>query len=375
MLKYKYDCKLFDGYKPCKYKRENCKNCKFYTPKGRMILIINLDALGDVLMTTAMLKPIKRKYPQSTIFWVTEKSAIPLLENNPFIDRVMPFNFETYLILRNLEFDVVLNADKSQRSCSLAMEVNAKIKKGFKINKYGAIVPFDRDAKYNYEMGLNDNLKFKLNKKTGQQILAETFGLEYKRDEYVLILSQQQKEIIEKYKKEYNITEKDIVIGFNTGCSELYPNKKFEIEHIVYLINQIHKDFPEIKVALFGGKTETERNKQIESLINFPIINTPTELGLRTGIALMDLADIIVTGDTLGMHIGIALKKEIVAWFNVSCAQEIDLYNRGEKIISDVSCSPCWKRECESLICIKNINLNAIYEAIKREIEKVKTKS
>ncbi len=337
-----------------------------------MILLINLDALGDVLMTTAVLKPIKRKYPVSTIYWVTENAAIPLIENNPFIDRIMPFNFETYLILKNLKFDLVLNADKSQRAASFAMEMNAKVKKGFKINRQGAIIPFNKEAYYNYELGLNDNLKFKINKKTGQQILAETFGLEYRRDEYILVLSEKQKEFLKKYKSENNIQEKDIIIGFNTGCAELYPNKKLNIEHIVTLINWIHRDFPYIKIALFGGKAETERNKKIEALLNFPIINTPTTLGLRTGIALMDIADIIVTGDTLGMHIGIALKKEIVAWFNVSCAQEIDLYDRGEKIISDVHCSPCWKKECDTLICIKNINLDAIYEAIKREIEKVK---
>ncbi len=372
---YKDDCKLFDGYKPCKYKREDCKECPYYQPIKKMILIINLDALGNVLMTTAALKPIKRKYPKSKIIWVTEKSAIPILQNNPLIDKVMPFNFETYLTLKNLKFDIIYNVDKSARAASLAMELNSKIKKGFKVNRFGAIVPFDKSANYNYFLGLNDRVKFIENKKTGQQILAETLDLDYQRDEYILNLSDEQKEFVDKYKKDNNIKENDIVVGFNTGCSELYPNKKLGIEHIIKLIELIHRDFPNIKIALFGGKAENERNKKIADSFEFNIINTPTNLGIEYGIAVMDIADIIVTGDTFGMHIGIGLKKRMVVWFNVSCAQEIDLYNRGEKIVSDVECSPCWKRSCDSLICLKNIRLDLIYDAIKKEIKNINNKT
>lgn len=369
---YKPDCKFFDGYKPCKFKLPSCKNCKYYESVGKLILLINLDALGDVLMTTATLPAIKRKYPKSSIIWVTEENAIPLLENNHLIYKIMPFNFETYLILKKMKFYAIFNADKSRRSAALAMELNSKIKKGFKLSETGAILPFDKDAYYDYYLGLNDEAKFKKNKKTGQEILAETFGLKYQRDEYILNLSDEQKQFIENYKKINNISEKDIVIGFNTGCSELYPNKKLEIEHILYLIKKLHTNHPEIKIALFGGKAEKERNNIITQSLDFPVINTPVDKGLRIGIAVMDIADIIVTADTLGMHIGIGLKKEIVAFFNVSCAQEIDLYDRGLKILSEVPCSPCWKRECDSLICLKNINLDLIYDGIEKCLEKVR---
>ncbi|MBN1899041.1 MAG: glycosyltransferase family 9 protein [Spirochaetes bacterium] len=372
MEKFRKDCQLFDGYKPCYYKRENCLGCNHYTPKGKMILLINLDALGDVLMTTASLKPIKREYPQSTIYWVTDRSAVPLLENNPLIYRVMPFGFESFLILKSMRFDLVLNADKSLKSAAFAGEMDSGIKKGFSMNSYGVVIPFDKEAQYNYEMGLNDALKFKQNRLTGQKILADTFGLDYKRDEYILELDESQKRFVNNLKKRYKIKGNDVVIGFNTGCSPLYPHKKIKKENIIKIIRRLHKDHPEIKIALFGGKNETFINKTIVSSLKFNVINTPTEEGLKTGMAAMDIADIIVTADTLGMHIGIALKKEMVVWYNVSCAAEIDLYGRGEKIISKVDCSPCWKPDCDSLVCHETIDLEELYHAIKREIKKVK---
>ncbi len=372
LKKYKLDCCFFDGYKPCQYKKVDCIKCPQYKPKGKLICLINLDAMGDVLMTTALLLPIKRKYPKSYIIWITEKSSMAVLNNNPLIDKVFPFDFESYLSISQIKFDLILNVDKSLRSASLAMSLKGKTKKGYGISGYGSIIPLNKEAQYAYELGLDDELKFRKNIQTGQQILTESFGFEYKQDEYVFNLDKEQIQFIKNYKKEQNIMHQDIIIGFNTGCSPLYPYKKFKKEHVISLCRSIHKDYPDIKIALFGGKNETDRNEQIKKSLSFPVLNTPTTMGLKTGIAVMDIADIILSGDTLGMHIGIGLKKRMVVWFNVSCHQEIDLYGRGEKIISHVECSPCWKRKCDSLKCLKEIELNKIHEAIKREIKKTK---
>ncbi len=44
--------------------------------------------MGNVLVTTSLLPAIKRKYPESTVTWITLKNAAPLLQENPLIDRV-----------------------------------------------------------------------------------------------------------------------------------------------------------------------------------------------------------------------------------------------------------------------------------------------
>lgn len=369
---YKTDCRLFDGYRPCVHKRKNCAGCGHYRKKGKMILLVHREAMGAVLMSTAILPALKRKYPVSYLIWVTEASSIPLLENNPLIDRVMPFDFNTFMALKKIRFDLVLNADKSLPSAGFAMEMTGKKRMGFRTGPSGAVIPFGKEAEYNYRLGLDDTLKFKKNRKTVPQFTAETFGLKYKKDGYILNLSAEQKNFLEEYRKKTGAGRNDLVVGFNTGCSELYKNKKLEVRHVLELIKRIRRNHPEVKIALFGGKTETARNEEIVRQAGFPLISTPTTRGLRTGIAVMDIADVIVTGDTLGMHIGIGLKKRIVAWFNVSCSHEIELFGRGEKIASQAQCSPCWKRECASLVCFEKIELERIHEAIEREIEKAK---
>ena len=146
------NCKRFTGYKPC-YPDHNCweDGCKDNIPFGTKILIINLDAMGDVLMTTAQLASIKKKYPESTIIWITLKNAYKLLDNNPYIDKVFVYNTESISILTSMKFDIIMNVDKSQRSGSLAMQIEAPKKMGFGINERGQIVPLNEGAFYNYQ--------------------------------------------------------------------------------------------------------------------------------------------------------------------------------------------------------------------------------
>jgi len=364
-------CKKFTGYKPC-YSDHNCwvDGCKDSLPIGKKILIINLDAMGDILMTTAQLSGIKRKYPQSTIYWVTLKIAAPLLKHNQLVDKVYIYDAETISILSQISFDIVMNVDKSQRSCALLNSVKAKSKLGFGLDKNGIIYPVNEGANYNYNLGMDDNLKFKVNQRTGQDYLAETFELDYQRDEYVFNFSDEELRFIETYKKEKKLRDADKIIGFNTGCSELYPNKKMSIGQHIYLINKLLAQ-NKYKIMLLGGPEDTERNKEIAEYFRGKIINTPTNEGVRRGACYESIPQLIVTGDSFGMHLAIALKKYVIVWFGVSCWTEIELYDRGIKLFQeDLFCSPCWKKSCPyELECIKNIDLQKILKEIDKFYE------
>ena len=355
-------CKHFTGYKPC-FPDHDCTNegCKDYKPIGTRILIINLDAMGDVLMTTAQLPAIKKKFSESTIYWITLKNAVGLLENINYIDRVLPYDAESLSIIQSLSFDYVMNVDKSLRSCALAMQVNSKNRLGFGINDNGKIIPLNKGAEYNYRLGLDDNLKFKINQKTGQEYLAETLDLDYIRNNYVFNFSEEELEFIFEYKISAGILPDDEVIGFNTGCSLLFPNKKMTIEQHISLIDKF-LSYNRFKIMLLGGPEDKERNDIIAEEFKSKVINTPTSLGVRKGACFESIPQLIITGDSFGMHMAIALKKYVIAWFGLSCWTEIDLYDKGVKLFPDnLFCAPCWNKVCPyNLECIQMIDLEKI---------------
>jgi heptosyltransferase-2 len=305
-------------------------------------------------------------------------NARKILNNNKLIDRLFVWNDESRMILRNIEFDYVMNSDKSDYACAFANELSAKTKLGFVLNKDGKIIPANKGAIYSYLLGNNDQLKFRENKRTGLDIIHEAFDLEYCKDEYIFSFDAEEKSFIENYKKEIKYESAKKYVGFNTGCSELFTNKKMTIKQHVQLINEIGKDNDKV-IVLLGGREDTERNLQIAEAVDkdirHNIISTPTTLGLRRGACFMDICDIVISGDSFGMHMAIALRKYVIAWFGLSCAVEIELYGRGEKLIPEgLECSPCWKRVCPyNLECIDMIDLNKI-TALVRNFNKYSVK-
>jgi heptosyltransferase-2 len=147
------------------------------------------------------------------------------------------------------------------------------------------------------------------------------------------------------------------------------------IEQHVSLISELAQD-ENIQIVLLGGREDTERNNMImESLdksFRNKVLNTPTDLGLRKGACFIDICDVVITGDSFGMHMAIGLKKYVIAWFGLSCAAEIELYGRGAKLIPhDLECSPCWKKACPyNLECIQMIDLKKIITLTKEFVNK-----
>jgi len=362
-FEYRPECRHFSGYRPCRFKRL-CADCPHYAPCGKRILLINLDAMGDVLMTTAMLKPLRRKYGEDAhVTWVTRENAAPLLRYNPLVDRVVVYDPEACMVLAREKFDAAFNCDKAAHSCALLDMVKADEKYGFILSPYGTIVPCNPENAYNFEMGLNDRLKFKENTLPGTRILHEGMGLSFARDEYILVQSEEEKDFTARYREIHGLAGRP-VIGINTGCADLYPHKKLHVSQYVWLCRRLREEFPEAAVILVGGTSETERNKEISRAVP-GVLATPTTMGLRRGIGFIDLCDVLVTGDTLALHIGVALKKFVVAFFTVSCAQEIDLYDRGVKVTSPLPCSPCWKRDCPDPRCIREFPLERLVDGVR----------
>lgn len=362
------DCVKFTGYKPCN-SYMICDECSEPLPVKEYIVVISLEAQGAVLMSASILHAIKKKYPESCLIWLTRPEAVPLLENNALIDRVLPWNDENRMLLGQMQFDIAVSLDKSGCTGAFVNGLKADKKLGFGLSVRGQIIPLNKGALYNYRLGLNDAMKFHENKRTVVDILHETADLPYSGERYELKLGSEEAAYRDEWAKKAGLDPGSIVIGLNTGCSNLFPNKKMTVDQHVTLINMLYDHDPESQIILLGGREDTERNIEIQKRCADRTINTPTTEGLRRGIMYVDMADIVISGDSLGMHLAIGLGKYVVVWFGLSCAAEIDLFGRGEKILSEVSCGPCWKKSCYDLKCLRELSMQAIYDAVIRGIK------
>jgi len=363
------ECRRFSGYKPCEPGRL-CGICREPEGWGKRVLLVSLEALGAVIQTTSVLAPMQRKWAPMTLIWVTMPWHLPVLENNPYVFEALPYNFETVEILRQQRFDIAINLDKTRRGAALLQAVTAERKMGFALSPNGQIIPANGEAEYLYRLGLDDDLKFRRNSKPGAQLIAEALGLEWRRDPYVLRLAEHERAEVYQMRHRLGIAE-TVVVGFNTGSSAQFPHKSLTIEQHISLLRLTRDECPDAALALLGGEAESERNRQIASAVK-GVLETPTTGGLRCGLQAVAMCDVVVTGDTAALHMAIGLGRYAVAWFGLSCAAEIDVYDWGEKIISPLPCAPCWKKECPDPRCVRTMDLNAIVAAIRRGVEAVR---
>ena len=364
-MKPRLDCIYFVGDKPCRYKRA-CYPCREYKRVNKRILIIKFAFTGDVLRTTPILSGLKKKYPSSHITWITRPESMAVLENNHLIDCLLvngPGVLPRLLVQR---FDLVISLDKEAESTALAEIARADEKTGFGLSAEGKVYPLNKNSEYAFRLGLDDDLKFRKNKKSYQEIIFDIAGLKYNKEEYTLILSDAQLRRSKELAGSFCINRQDKVVGFNTGCGDAFQGKKWTEEGFLKLGGRVSL-IPNAKILLLGGPKEIERNASIARSAKFPLIDTGCGNTMRDFISIVNLCDLVICGDTVTLHIAIALKKKVIALFGPTVPQEIDLYGRGEKLFAGADCAPCYKRICaRDDLCMKAIKADEVFRVVKR---------
>ncbi|WP_123580754.1 glycosyltransferase family 9 protein [Abditibacterium utsteinense] len=362
---YRNDCRHFLGEKPCKFKCEG--GCQHFEAFGTRILVIKLGATGDVLRTTPILRALKAKYPASHITWIVEPISAPLLKANPFIDRVLTPDFETLSRLHVETFDLMLCLDKVEAATSLAMLCRAREKRGFGLTDLGTLTILNPEAEFALRMGVSDRLKFYENEKAYQQIVFEAVGLPYQGEKYVLELERDAHTWAKAFFAAHELHSP--IVGLNTGAGSGFAGKAWRVEKWAALARRAQHELG-AKVLLLGGPQERERNAEIAARAADAVIDSGTSNTLPQFIALVDGCDAVVTGDTTGMHVAIAREIPTVALFGSTCAPEIDLYGRGEKIVASVDCAPCYLKKCPiGEICLDDIKFEDVFAALQRQLE------
>lgn len=377
----KTDCLYYIGERPCKFQKNHnieCnENCNYYTKIDKRILIIKKDALGDVLRTTPLIHSIKEKYGNKThITWLTNPNAYDLLKNNPLINRIYRFEFPTILHLEFEEYDILFNIDKDRPSLGLSKKIRAKHKFGYTMNGCGNLTTFKHNKPYALKLGISDYLK-KINTKTYQEIICELLELPYSITyQYIFNIPKKEKivkELVEKYKISFNQT----IVGFNTGAGPRFLSKLWPKEYFIQLGKKLINE-KGCSIMLLGGEKEIEINNYIYEKIkkdislqdNNKIINTGSNNSLIEFATLISMLDILITGDTLALHLAIALNKKFIALFGPTSANEIETYGIGIKLVAPSECLLCYKKSCKlDKSCMSLITVLGVYNNILENIE------
>jgi ADP-heptose:LPS heptosyltransferase len=364
-----YDCRFFIGDRPCRWHKVSgvlC-TCDHYHRIEERLLIIKLDAIGDVLRTTSLLPPLAEKHPKAAITWITRREARPLLEGNPFISEILEYGEDALLQLRVCRFDRVINLDAGKTSAALASAANAAQKDGFILDPRGYVQATNTAARTWLEMGVFDDLK-RQGKNTYQDMMAEIIGLPGCSHQYVLNLTEGEQQEGRAQLEKLGVDLTRPVVGLNTGAGRRWELKQWREDGYLELINRIARKRPASQFVLLGGPEERDRHRRLMAQSKVPLIDVGCDNPLRRFASLVGACHLVITGDTLAMHIALALKCRTIVLFGPTSANEIEMYGLGEKIVPSMDCLSCYKPKCDFVPnCMDLISTEMVETAVDRQ--------
>jgi heptosyltransferase-2 len=159
------------------------------------------------------------------------------------------------------------------------------------------------------------------------------------------------------------------LIGINPGAGRVFANKAWRPEGYVELMGEVGGRVADARFLLLGGADEAGLIGRLRAAGGARALSVGTHHPLGVFAALIERCGVVVSGDTLAMHLAVGVGRRSVAIFGPTCPQEIDLFGLGEKIVTPIGCSPCYLHACDkSPTCQDMIPTRTVVEAVLRQI-------
>lgn len=287
----------------------------------KSILIIKLGALGDVIRTTPLLRVLSGR-----ITWLTSPAAEELLRGNPMIHRLIVQASPDQPL--DEKFDLVVNLEDSPETARLAAsaaggEIVGPYWTADGISYSGPNCDwFDMSLSSRFGRARADELKL-ANRETYQSMVFAAFGLTFQDEDPVMDLG-------------LNNTEVRGLVGLERRAGNVWPTKRW---------NGYEALAERLQAAGYRTKFFEQRDTTIEYAGD------------------INECEFVVCGDTLAMHIALALGKRVVALFTCTSPHEIYGYGRLRKVVSPLLEQHFYQR-AYSAAPAEAISVETVYRAL-----------
>ncbi|HPW66651.1 MAG TPA: glycosyltransferase family 9 protein [Salinivirgaceae bacterium] len=327
--------------------------------KIQKILIIRFSSIGDIVLTTPLLRAIKKERPEIEIHFLVKREFYPVVEYNPNIDKVHKYRGDLRDTIESLhaeKFDFIVDLQNNIRSHKIKRRLGVK---SAKVNKLNI-------KKWLY-------VNFKINKLPDRHIVDRYFEtlstLGVKNDFKGLeVFSEPNADKI--FEKLEGFEKKNYVV-VATGAA--HYTKQVPSKILIEILNKVNKP-----VIFTGGSGDIPKAKKIIKKLTCPTFNACGLCSIGQTSEIVKYSKVVITPDTGVMHIAAAHYRPTVSvWGNTVPAfgmypympQNQSLYYIAE--VNNLKCRPCSKigyKKCpkKHFNCMKNQDIDKIVDKIER---------
>lgn len=323
------------------------------------ILVIRMSSIGDVILTTPVLKAFKRKYPEAKIDFLVLEQFKDAISGLDYIDNLITFDKKRDDGLGNIKrfarelkkngYDYVFDLHAKFRSKIIARELGVKSYTYRKRAWWKTLLVKLRVIKYRVDDTIVKNYfgAFK------------EFGLEYQGEE--LDFSFEGIESLQEY------------AGLPAMAPRASKNtKEWTAQGFGNLAKMIYNRYG-VKTVLLGGKGDIARCEEINQISENSCIILAGKLSLKESGALLSKAKFLVTNDSGPFHIARGVKCKTFVIFGPTSPGMFEFCPSDTLIYAGVECSPCslhGDKSCPKghFKCMREITPERVLELIENKI-------
>lgn len=344
------------------------------THNPKKILIISPAWVGDIVIAQALFKYLKRECPEKTLDIIAPKWTHGLLSAMPEINKIMDMpighsqielkqRWQIGKALRNKSYDQAIVLPNSWKSALIP---------------FAARIPLRTGWRGELRFGLLNDWQV-LNKKKlplmVQRFLAlgVTSGITGERIDWEPYMPRLQTNAIQIKQTlahlSLSLSNKSLLVlcpGAAYG-----PAKRWPTEYFAEVANSKHKEGWQI--CLLGSKNDQPIAESIKKLTQNTCIDLMGKTSLKQALDILSLATVVITNDSGLMHCAAALNRPLIALYGSSSPAFTPPLTAQKRVLSlNLSCSPCFQRECPLLHfnCLKQLKpkqvLDALHDLINR---------
>lgn len=319
------------------------------------ILLIRLSSLGDIVLTSGVVSSLKKRFPNSSLFFLTKKEYSKIIELFDPVDRILSFDKKEGLFplikrIRKEKFDILIDLSANPRSKIISILSGAKRRLSYK-----------KPLLKRFLLLFNINL-FKEPIHISKRYSDSLSGIGIRYEMPHLSLSKVDKEkLLEKF-------------GIGQGlfcaiaCGSQHKNKEWSIEGYAQLIERLSKEF-NCSIVLLGNENDKALAERIKTMCRVSIKDLVGKTDLVELACLIERCFLFVSPDTGPMHIADSLNVPVVALFGPTTRHFGFFPLRGVVVEKSLPCRPCsfhGGNRCRigDNVCMNRITLNDVMSAV-----------
>jgi heptosyltransferase-3 len=328
------------------------------------ILIIKLRYIGDVLLTTPVLKNLRLNYANVRMDIMVNKGTDEVLKHNQDINTVI--HVERNSLIRQLRFvrelrgekyDLVIDLTDSDRSAILSLMSGAPIRVGYNSESrwrgrcYTHVVPASRDKMHTVDYQLE---------------ALRLLGVPVKSSELVLPLGQEDRVFADRIIGEYKLNDGRPIILIHPGARWWF--KSWPLEYFSKLADVIQQDL-KYHVIFAGSPSDQDVVNKIKNSMSAKVVSLVGKTTILQLAALLKHCRLFIGNDNGVMHVASAVGTPVIAFFGLTDPLIWGPRGSGHTVLyKGIDCGPCFTNGCirGDHSCMRLITVEEVLEAVKK---------